>query len=112
MFSISSGSWSDKTGPNSPLRLCGSDTSVTTAVELWTSRGFPASKILLFVSSVSISRSSVLISPLPKRHPLLRNFVHDQIFLPRFVNRERVPLQALPSVDGSRSQRRQRRLKC
>ncbi|ORY86033.1 chitinase [Leucosporidium creatinivorum] len=49
------GPWSDKTGPTSPLRTCSSDTSVTQAVELWTSRGFPASKILLGIPSYGIS---------------------------------------------------------
>ncbi|GAA5854560.1 hypothetical protein JCM8547_004885 [Rhodosporidiobolus lusitaniae] len=50
-----SGSWSETTGPNSPLRTCLSDTSVEAAVKLWTSRGFPASKILLGIPSYAIS---------------------------------------------------------
>ncbi|GAA5927514.1 glycoside hydrolase family 18 protein [Sporobolomyces koalae] len=50
-----SGSWSETTGPNSPLRTCKSDTSVQDAVTLWTSRGFPASKILLGIPAYSVS---------------------------------------------------------
>ncbi|GAA5854552.1 hypothetical protein JCM8547_004881 [Rhodosporidiobolus lusitaniae] len=50
-----SGSWSPTTGPNSPLRTCKSDTSVQAAVKLWTSRGFPASKILLGIPSYAVS---------------------------------------------------------
>ncbi|BGP47143.1 hypothetical protein JCM10450v2_002995 [Rhodotorula kratochvilovae] len=50
-----SGSWSPTTGPNSPLRKCKSDTSVQTALKLWTSRGFPASKILLGIPAYAIS---------------------------------------------------------
>ncbi|GAA6062231.1 hypothetical protein JCM10212_000810 [Sporobolomyces blumeae] len=42
-----SGSWSATTGPNSPLRACGSDSSVVNAVKAWTSAGFPASQILV-----------------------------------------------------------------
>ena len=45
-----SGSWSATTGPHSPLRKCRSDSSAWTAVKLWASRGFPASKILLCVN--------------------------------------------------------------
>ncbi|GAA5906604.1 hypothetical protein JCM6882_008072 [Rhodosporidiobolus microsporus] len=50
-----SGSWSPTTGPNAPLRTCKSDTSVQAAVKLWTSRGFPADKILLGIPSYAIS---------------------------------------------------------
>ncbi|GAA5952155.1 hypothetical protein JCM8115_003518 [Rhodotorula mucilaginosa] len=50
-----SGSWSATTGPHSPLRKCRSDSSAWTAVKLWTSRGFPASKILLGIPSYAIS---------------------------------------------------------
>ncbi|GAA6029874.1 hypothetical protein JCM8097_001090 [Rhodosporidiobolus ruineniae] len=60
-----SGSWSPTTGPNSPLRRCKSDTSVETAVKLWTSRGFPAEKILLGIPSyaVSFTTTSSTLSP-------------------------------------------------
>ncbi|TKA57783.1 hypothetical protein B0A53_00932 [Rhodotorula sp. CCFEE 5036] len=50
-----SGSWSATTGPHSPLRKCRSDSSAWTAVKLWTSRGFPASKILLGIPSYAVS---------------------------------------------------------
>lgn len=43
------GPWSSNTSPNAPLRTCASDTSVTQAIQLFTSRGFPAKKILLYV---------------------------------------------------------------
>ncbi|GAA5880937.1 hypothetical protein JCM3774_001782 [Rhodotorula dairenensis] len=49
------GSWSPRTGPNAPLRKCQSDSSIWTALKLWTSRGFPASKILLGIPSYAIS---------------------------------------------------------
>lgn len=47
------GSWSAKTGPNAPLSTCGADTSIKRALGIWTSRGFPANKILLFVPLLS-----------------------------------------------------------
>ncbi|GAA5892941.1 glycoside hydrolase family 18 protein [Sporobolomyces salmoneus] len=50
-----SGSWSQITGPNSPLRTCKSDTSVQAAVSLWKSRGFPAERILLGVPAYAVS---------------------------------------------------------
>ncbi|GAA5821997.1 hypothetical protein JCM11251_004817 [Rhodosporidiobolus azoricus] len=50
-----SGSWSPTTGPNAPLRTCKSDSSVQASVKLWTSRGFPAAKILLGIPSYAIS---------------------------------------------------------
>ncbi|GAA5837754.1 hypothetical protein JCM5353_008272, partial [Sporobolomyces roseus] len=50
-----SGSFSPITGPNSPLRTCKSDTSVQDAVTLWTSRGFPAERILLGVPAYAVS---------------------------------------------------------
>ena len=43
------GSWSAKSGPNAPLSTCGADTSIKRALSIWTSRGFPANKILMFV---------------------------------------------------------------
>ncbi|GAA5889669.1 hypothetical protein JCM8208_001092 [Rhodotorula glutinis] len=49
------GPWSPTTGPNAPLRRCASDSSVQTAVKLWTSRGFPAAKILMGVPAYAIS---------------------------------------------------------
>ncbi|GAA5929970.1 hypothetical protein JCM10213_002833 [Rhodosporidiobolus nylandii] len=53
---VLSGSWSPETGPNGPLRTCKSDTSIEKSVKLWTSRGFPASQILLFgIPSYAIS---------------------------------------------------------
>ncbi|BGO90739.1 hypothetical protein JCM10020v2_002382 [Rhodotorula toruloides] len=55
MTDTHSGSWSSTTGPDSPLRKCSSDSSVQTAIKLWTSRGFPASKILLGVPAYAIS---------------------------------------------------------
>ncbi|GAA5880704.1 hypothetical protein JCM16303_004318 [Sporobolomyces ruberrimus] len=50
-----SGSFSQITGPNSPLRTCKSDTSVQDAVTLWTSRGFPAERILLGIPAYAVS---------------------------------------------------------
>lgn len=50
-----SGPWSDKTGPLAPLRACSSALGVDTSIEAWTSRGFPASQILLGVPSYAIS---------------------------------------------------------
>ncbi|GAA5999133.1 hypothetical protein JCM5350_005888 [Sporobolomyces pararoseus] len=50
-----SGSFSPITGPNSPLRTCKSDTSVQDAVSLWTSRGFPAERILLGIPAYAVS---------------------------------------------------------
>ncbi|KAM0754711.1 glycoside hydrolase, partial [Meredithblackwellia eburnea MCA 4105] len=41
------GPWMKTTGPNSPLKACGADSSVQAAVKLWTDAGFPASKILV-----------------------------------------------------------------
>ncbi|KAL8276833.1 hypothetical protein RQP46_010764 [Phenoliferia psychrophenolica] len=41
------GSWSGKTGPNSPLNACNSDAGANTAIEVWTGGGFPANQILL-----------------------------------------------------------------
>ncbi|TNY18602.1 chitinase, partial [Rhodotorula diobovata] len=49
------GSWSPTTGPNAPLRKCKSDSSVQTAVKLWTGRGFPAAKVLLGIPAYAIS---------------------------------------------------------
>ncbi|GAA6005012.1 hypothetical protein JCM10207_008478 [Rhodosporidiobolus poonsookiae] len=49
------GSWSTTTGPNAPLRVCNSDTGVDAAVEVYTSRGFPAEKILLGIPAYAIS---------------------------------------------------------
>ncbi|GAA6004810.1 hypothetical protein JCM11491_002240 [Sporobolomyces phaffii] len=50
-----SGSFSPITGPNSPLRTCKSDSSVQDAVKLWTSRGFPAERILLGIPAYAVS---------------------------------------------------------
>ncbi|KAM0786063.1 hypothetical protein ACM66B_006874 [Microbotryomycetes sp. NB124-2] len=50
------GPWDkEKTGPTSPLRTCGSDTSVEQAVNLFLSRGFPASKLLVGIPSYGVS---------------------------------------------------------
>ncbi|KAI5480716.1 glycoside hydrolase family 18 protein [Pseudohyphozyma bogoriensis] len=51
------GTWSPTTGPLSPLYECGNSagTSVDAAVKLWTSRGFPAKKILLGIPAYAIS---------------------------------------------------------
>ncbi|KAI5475913.1 glycoside hydrolase family 18 protein, partial [Pseudohyphozyma bogoriensis] len=45
------GSWSESTGPNAPLHNCLSGTSAESAIQYWTSAGFPASNILLGVPS-------------------------------------------------------------
>lgn len=81
-FELHSGSWSATTGPNSPLATCGADTSVIAAVATWTAGGFPANKILLFVSSLSFPSSY---------RPLIPRTVESQ----RTDTRSR--LRALPS---------------
>lgn len=54
-----SGSFSSITGPNAPLRTCKSDTSVQDAVSLWTTRGFPAERILLGIPAYAVSFTTV-----------------------------------------------------
>lgn len=108
-----SGSWSPKTGPNAPLRKCQSDSSIWTAVKLWTSRGFPASKILLYVSSLwtflidkrEYTDPLRLHRVLEKRHPFLCDqFHHDFIQIGGGPNRRRqVVEQGVPRLDPSRA---------
>ncbi|ORY91527.1 glycoside hydrolase superfamily, partial [Leucosporidium creatinivorum] len=50
-----SGSWSETTAANSPLRTCLGDGSVEDAVSLWVKGGFPAKQILLGIPSYAIS---------------------------------------------------------
>lgn len=51
------GPWSEITSPVGPLRTCRSDSSIEEAVDLWTSRGFPASKILVYGGGSTFSNS-------------------------------------------------------
>lgn len=50
-----SGSWSPTTGPLSPLKSCGADASVTSAVEAWSNAGFPLNKLNVGIPSYGTS---------------------------------------------------------
>lgn len=62
-YDVSGPTWSEQTGPLAPLHACSSGVGVDTAIAAWTSRGFPAEKILLGLPGYGISfqtRSSQL----------------------------------------------------
>lgn len=49
------GEWTSTTGPNSPLRTCGSSDSIDKATVFWAGAGLPKAKILLTVPTTAIS---------------------------------------------------------